>query len=130
VDEIKVLLAAKPMLNGLLRELLDAQRDIRVVESMMIPPDGPPDDELAARAAESGAQLVVLDELSPHPSSVVLLLEKRPLLKILRLTEDGRQGALCELRTQTTLLEDIWPTDLVEAIRDAALTPGWAEDCA
>lgn len=113
LDRIRILILDLPrMLRDLVQQALSEHPEMVVVE----PPE--PASEMAAAAEQADADVLVV----PAPSSNELwdidaALFRRPRLKVLGITRDGRDMHLRELCPRTVHIGNVAPRELAEAIR-------------
>jgi hypothetical protein len=116
VKKIRIVLADMPaMLVDIITEIIALEPDLTVVDSIS--------DSTQLKAAVGRARADVVITQSPGhelaADSAALLFTGRPL-KIIAITDNARQGLLCELRPHCEPLEQLSAEGLVAAIRAAA----------
>lgn len=116
VTNIRILLADMPaMLMEIVAEILAAEPDLTVVEMLADSPD------LKDAIKRTQAEVVVTQQISSiHESGNIARLLPDHRLKIIALTDNGRQGVLYELRPHRAPLGDMSADRLVAAIRAVA----------
>jgi len=118
---IRVLLAGMPrMMVDIVKDSIARYDDIDVVGE--VPRGGAAEhDRLidAARTAKADVILMIAAELEDTPDYDCLLY-KRPRLKILTISADGRYGFLHKLMPEVMPLGEVSPGVLVEAIRSTS----------
>jgi len=116
VPNIRILLADMPaMLLDIVAGIVAAEPDLTVVDMLADSTD------LTAAVERTRADVVVTQQTSStqEADQIALLLPERRL-KIIALTDNGRQGVLYELRPHRASLGDMSADRLVAAIRAAA----------
>ncbi len=115
LQRIRILLVEMPrLLSDIIAETVKSQYDMELV------------GELANRAGllaavdRMGVDVVVVRvNDSELPFEFESLLATHSFIRVLGVAEDGRRSFLYELRPQMTLLGEVSPLELVEAIRAA-----------
>jgi DNA-binding NarL/FixJ family response regulator len=111
-NRIRVVLVDMPqMLREIISELVAHERDLQIV--------GEFDDEHAAlKAIDRREVAVVITSLkqSGHPGAA-LMLRKRPQLRVLAVSADGRASSLFEYLPHERMLGQISPGTVIAAIR-------------
>jgi hypothetical protein len=113
---IRVLLAEMPrMLMDIIRDITAAHEDIDVIGELAGHAD------LAGTAARTGADVVVVGKTAEsRDEDYGEVLRRRPQLRILAISADGRRGFLHELQPRIVPLGELSPGSLVDAIRGGA----------
>jgi|SRR5687768_11157453 len=76
-------------------------------------------DDLPSIVSDRGADVVILGEHVPHASAALEILRAvRPHLKVLTITNDGRETFLYELRPHEVALGQLSGAGLLDAVRD------------
>lgn len=119
MKKIRIILADMPaMLVDIIAEIIALEPDLTFVDSIS------DSTELKTAVRRARADVVITqslgDELAAH--SAALLSTGRPL-KIIAITDQARQGLLCELRPHCEPLGPLSAEGLVAAIRTAARSP-------
>jgi hypothetical protein len=91
-----------------------AEADIEIADG------GDEQEELIAAADRSGADFVIAGAGRLAPDDVSRLLEVHPGIKVLAVSESGRQGLLYELRPHRVPIGDLSPAVLLATIRSAS----------
>jgi len=116
VDRIRVLMITPPLQADILRAALDAEPTLELV--------GEATAERAAHAvAATGAQVTIVGGEDPHGPTALKLLEAHPRLKVFGLVKSGREAVLYECRPVTTVLGEVSPSLLVQAILRSVASP-------
>jgi DNA-binding NarL/FixJ family response regulator len=112
---IRILLARMPrMVCDILREVLDAQPDMRVVAELG---NG---QVLSERVAAERPDVVIVGlERDEPPAICGELLSDHPRVRIVAVEESGRRASLYELRPTCTVLHELSGDELVASIRRA-----------
>lgn len=115
MERIRVLIIDLPgMLRDLVQQTIAAQRDMVLVER----PEAA--DDLGAAAEALGAHVVVVQAPSANElSGLDAALYRRPRLKVLGITRDGRSTFLRELCARSVPIGNVGPGELADAIRRA-----------
>lgn len=113
---IRVLLADMPrMMRDIIRDITSSHKDIDVIAELAHR------DELTKTAIRTRADVVVVGKAAGDGHEDYRdLLRKRPRLKILAISADGRRGFLHELQPRVVPLGEVSPDSLIEAIRGSA----------
>ena len=110
-DRRRILVLAKPLLATLVREIASEADGLEVV--------GIVEDEqaLVAEVLRTEPDVLIVGLDGTDPADLYLeLLERRPRLRILALTGQGREAILWELRPHRTSLGEISPETLLAAV--------------
>lgn len=112
MPRIRLLMSVMPpMLGDVISALAAKEPDVEVVGHVGR------DADLAAAIDECRAEAVVIGALDSNPAVCEQLLMSHPRLRILILGEGGRVGYLDRLAPQRTVIRDISPEELLDAIR-------------
>jgi DNA-binding NarL/FixJ family response regulator len=113
VDRARVVLLELPrLLQEIVERAVGGQPDMEIVADL------PTARTLPAALAEARADVVISG--AGHDSAELSdLLEERSRLKVLAVSNDGRDAVLYELRPVRTPLGELSPRTIVEAIRSA-----------
>jgi AmiR/NasT family two-component response regulator len=120
VKKIRILLAGMPaMLFDIVTKVVTLEPDLAIVGMVHNVDDAGP----AARRTR--ADVVVIQQASDREDlgEAVLASGRRPV-KIITLTDNGRQAFLCELRPHRVALGEMSVGSLVAAIREAVQSAG------
>lgn len=117
---IRVLLADMPrMMRDIIRDITSSHKDIDVIAELA------QRDELIEAAIRTRADVVVVGKVTGSGQDEYRdLLRKRPRLKILAISADGRRGFLHELQPRVIPLGEVSPDSLIEAIRGTSAADG------
>jgi DNA-binding NarL/FixJ family response regulator len=103
------------MLTDIVKDIIASHEDIDVISEIAR------QDELLHTAIRTRADVIVLGEAAASDRDDYReLLYRRPQLKILAITADGRRGFLHELQPRVMSLGEVSPASLIEAIRGQA----------
>jgi chemotaxis response regulator CheB len=108
-----VVFGVRRLMGELLSEALaeDPEIDIALVTGGQ--------DNLSSIVSERGADVVILGDQVPHASAAFEILRAvRPHLKVLTITNDGRETFLYELRPHEVALGQLSGGGLLDAVRD------------
>jgi DNA-binding NarL/FixJ family response regulator len=114
LERTHVILVNMPqMLRDIVREIVSSEQDLIIVDEF-------DDLEDASNTIWNDERCVVITSLRP-PEQVALedLFGVRRRMRVLAVSEDGRETVLYELRPRARNLGEISPPTLVAAIRDA-----------
>jgi AmiR/NasT family two-component response regulator len=120
VKKIRILLAGMPaMLFDIVTEVVTSEPDLAIVGTVHSV------DEAGPAARRARADVVVIQQASDREDlgEAVLASARRPV-KVITLTDNGRQAFLCELRPHRVALGEMSAGGLVAAIRAAAQSAG------
>jgi DNA-binding NarL/FixJ family response regulator len=119
VSNIRILLADMPaMLLDIVAGILAAEPDLTVVDMLADSTD------LTAAVERTQADIVITQQTgSAQEADQIALLLPKCRLKIIALTDNGRQGVLYELHPHRAPLGDMSADRLVATIRAAARGP-------
>jgi len=102
--------AMPPIQRDIVRALIAGDSRVEI----LVPP--PPQTDLVAAARELQADVVMTRTDSPGPAASESLLLDNPRLRVLTLTDGGRIGYLDRLVMQRTVLMDVSPEELIDAV--------------
>jgi DNA-binding NarL/FixJ family response regulator len=118
VDEVRVLLVDLPrMLREIVRNVLDAHAGVTVVDHASVQPRPTSLVEAVDRAR---ADVVITGKPDQRAAVTRTLLEQRPRVQLIAVSEDGRHTTVSGLRPYREPLGEVEPDQLVEAIRGVA----------
>jgi DNA-binding NarL/FixJ family response regulator len=107
-----VLLAEMPrMLVDIIKDIIASHEDIDVIAEFA------GSNDLTQAAIRTRADVIVVGNAAGSSQDYHELLRRRPELKILTITADGRRGYLHELQPQVISLGELSPDTLIDAIR-------------
>jgi len=75
-------------------------------------------------AASTKADVIILRDKDMSAEKVYRVLHRRPRLKIIAISADGRRGCLYELRPRAKMIRDLSAENLIAAIRGGASFSG------
>jgi len=109
---IRVLLMNMPqLLFDMIRGIIVSWQDMRVVSDTVVQGD------LFPAAAAARVDTIIIGDQGVLTEDCVRVLYRRPKLKILVISWDGRRGSLHELRPRVEAIEEISAESLTAAIR-------------
>lgn len=116
---IAVLLALPPLLADLAEDILARDAGTRVAGRVDATVALSPEAAVAA-ARDADAAVVLLGVPSGQvPRYCAALMDWRPRIKVVAIDEDGREATAAELAPRVTMLGEMWPERLIDAIREA-----------
>lgn len=101
------------MLREIVRDAIGRQDDMELLGEF------PAATDLRTAVESTGADFVITDAATAACDQVPVLLDARPRVRVLGITNSGRQTYLYELRPHRVRLGEISPQALIEAIRSA-----------
>jgi DNA-binding NarL/FixJ family response regulator len=112
LNRIRILLAGiPPLLVDILHHIVASEPDMAVVGRVS-------DGDLFAAAKSTGADVILIGQKAKEGGEQYEeLLLRRPRLKVLTIADDGKTGALYELRPQRISLGEVSADVLCAAIR-------------
>jgi DNA-binding NarL/FixJ family response regulator len=118
---IRVLLIEVPqLLSDIIKGIISSYEDINIVGEITIP------DGLFRAASTARADVIVLHNAAVSTDNCYELLYRRPRLKILAITADGRQGLLYELQPSVQAFGEMSAENFIAAIRSGTSVAGRA----
>lgn len=100
------------MLVDIIKDITASHEDIDVIGELT------DHDELTQTAIRTRADVVVVGKATENGRDDYRdLLRRRPQLKVLAITADGRRGFLHELQPRVISLGEVSPSSLIDAIR-------------
>jgi hypothetical protein len=110
-----------PLLSDMINGIIGSCQDMRVVV-------GPPiEDAMLPAAIAMRADVIIIGEAAASTENCARALYRRPTLKILAISWDGRRGSLHELRPHVAAIEEISAESLIAAIRGRTSPAGGPE---
>lgn len=101
------------MLRELIQATIAAHPELEVVGTLDAA------DSLSEAIEEAQADVVIVGAEVVEPAEVAEALRLRPAVKVLRVSADGRESSLWELRPHEERLGEVAPEHLLAAIRGA-----------
>ena len=99
------------MLREIVKDAITRQTDMTCLGEF------PAVTRLVDAVEATGAEFVITDATTAAHEQIPLLLKLKPRVRVLGITDNGRQTYLYELRPQRVCLGEVSPQTLVEAIR-------------
>lgn len=112
MPSIRLLIATSPILRDIVRAVSATRPGVEVVG------DVAPDTDLVAAAKAYAADAVIVGEADTGAPAWERLLQSDPRLRVVSLAEGGRAGCLHVLVAHHTVLKDVSPEQLLDAILD------------
>ena len=115
---MRIVLGTMPqMLREILREVLGDEPDMTVVREVQS------DEDLLSAVVREEPDVVVVESAAGDLGVVgARVLRDRPAASVVGLTPDGRWAAIYQLRPLRTVVREVSPAGLREAIRSAVAT--------
>jgi DNA-binding NarL/FixJ family response regulator len=116
---VRVLLMNMPrLLFDMIKGTIVSCQTVQVVNETII------QGKILPAAVAAKADVVIVDDKDASTENCYQVLYRRPQLRILMISRDGRRGLLYELRPRITAIEEISAENLIAALRGRASIAG------